>query len=155
MVRVRRAQDCLGFLFLLILFFISKMDAELKWNKSIYVIYYSYIMNLLFEWVAYFFLSDPWKTTHITVILMCTLLSVPCMHIAYCEPVDCPRVSQLHVTLLSLLDLAEQHELFTVIHLLKLKNKRCNSGVGWCVQQISAIAYALKFIIYSLIYIAM
>jgi len=45
------------------------------------------------------------------------------MHIAYCEPEDCPRVSQLHVTLLSLLDLAEQHELFTVIHLKKKKTR--------------------------------
>jgi len=50
------------------------------------------------------------------------------MHIAYCEPEDCPRVSQLHVTLLSLLDLAEQHELFTVIHLKKKKQEMSQ----WC-----------------------
>lgn len=100
-------------------------------------------------WVGGIFLSlsDPWKTTHITVILMCTLLSGPCMHIAYCEPADCPRVSQLHVTLLSLLDLAEQHELFTVIHLLKAKNKRCHTGVGSCLDclwQLTTTGFCLK-----------
>lgn len=64
-----------------------------------------------------------WKTTHISVILMCTLLGGPCMHIAYFEPVDCPRVSQLGVTQLSLLDLTEHNELFTVIHRLNWKTR--------------------------------
>lgn len=54
---------------------------------------------------------------------MCTLLGGPCMHIAYFEPVDCPRVSQLGVTQLSLLDLTEHNELFTVIHRLNWKTR--------------------------------
>lgn len=129
-------------------FIIMKKNARFKCSKSTALDFVTYT-----SWISY---SSRWhislyvrplkdNTHHCDSHVYAS--QWPCMHIAYCEPADCPRVSQLHVTLLSLLDLAKQHELFTVIHLLKPKNKRCHTGVGSCLDclwQLGTTGFCLK-----------